>query len=94
MTVEHPDHDPINLVEIGEVKKRRSYNRKRSGKGDYPKKPGRPFPGFRKNFYDYFAEYSNNTGIHGFKYMGDQEMSIFERLVFISFPRKCPNKRR
>lgn len=82
MTVENPEHDP-HLVEIGEVKKRRSYNKKRSAKDDYPKKPGRPFPGFRKNFYDYFAEYSNNTGIHGFKYMGDQEMSIFERFVLI-----------
>ncbi|XP_060522631.1 pickpocket protein 28-like isoform X2 [Cylas formicarius] len=46
----------------------------------YPVKPKRPYPGFRKNFYDYFAEYSNNTGIHGFKYMGEQERTIFERL--------------
>ncbi|KAL1488811.1 hypothetical protein ABEB36_014607 [Hypothenemus hampei] len=79
------NQDPESSRDIetdGELKKRH----KRQGKpddGDYPKKPGRPFPGFRKNFYDYFAEYSNNTGIHGFKYMGDQEMTIFERLWWL-----------
>lgn len=62
-------------LEEGELKKRHQ----KTTDNELPKKPGRPFPGFRKNFYDYFAEYSNNTGIHGFKYMGDQQMTIFER---------------
>ncbi|XP_050294515.1 pickpocket protein 28-like isoform X2 [Anthonomus grandis grandis] len=44
------------------------------------KRNKRPYPGFRKNFYKYFAEYSNNTGIHGFKYMGDPNMTVAERL--------------
>ncbi|KAF7280748.1 pickpocket protein 28-like [Rhynchophorus ferrugineus] len=50
---------------------------------EYPVKHHRPYPGFRKNFYYYFAEYSSNTGIHGFKYMGEQERTIFERLWWL-----------
>lgn len=44
-----------------------------------PKK--RKYPGFRKNLSDYFTEFSSNTGIHGFKYMGEQERSITEKFV-------------
>ncbi|XP_030745226.1 pickpocket protein 28-like [Sitophilus oryzae] len=57
-------------------------NEKKDDK-DYPVKPHRPYPGFRKNFYYYFSEYTNNTGIHGFKYMGEQERTIFERLWWL-----------
>ncbi|EFA08873.2 Pickpocket protein 28-like Protein [Tribolium castaneum] len=46
-----------------------------------PKK--KKFPGFRKNIYDYFTEFSSNTGIHGFKYMGEQERSILEKLYWV-----------
>ncbi|ERL89696.1 hypothetical protein D910_07059, partial [Dendroctonus ponderosae] len=66
-------------LEEGGIKKRHQ----KTTDDEIPKKPGRPFPGFRKNFYEYFAEYSNNTGIHGFKYMGDQQMTIFERLWWL-----------
>ncbi|XP_066139923.1 pickpocket protein 28-like [Euwallacea fornicatus] len=81
MTVQGPsDQSKSKDEELGELKRR-----KHQGTDErYPRKPGRPYPGFRRNFYDYFAEYSNNTGIHGFKYMGDQEMTIFERLWWLT----------
>lgn len=44
-----------------------------------PFKPKGKYPGFNKNLYDYFTEYSSNTGIHGFKYMGEQERSVLEK---------------
>ncbi|XP_044272487.1 pickpocket protein 28-like [Tribolium madens] len=46
-----------------------------------PKK--KKFPGFRKNIYDYFTEFSSNTGIHGFKYMGEQERCFIEKLYWL-----------
>lgn len=42
-------------------------------------KPKKKYPGFRRNFIDYFQEYTDYTGIHGFKYMGEQDRSIFEK---------------
>lgn len=42
-------------------------------------KPKKKYPGFRRNFVDYFQEYTDYTGIHGFKYMGEKERSIFEK---------------
>lgn len=46
-----------------------------------PKKYKRKYPGFRKNVHDYFTEFTENTGIHGFKYMGEQNRSVFEKYV-------------
>lgn len=42
-------------------------------------KPKRKYPGFRKNMLDYIQQYTDYTGIHGFKYMGEQDRSIFEK---------------
>lgn len=42
-------------------------------------KPKKKYPGFRRNLVDYFQEYTDYTGIHGFKYMGEKERSIFEK---------------
>lgn len=36
-------------------------------------------PGFRKNLKNYIPQYTDNTGIHGFKYLGEQKRQIFER---------------
>lgn len=36
-------------------------------------------PGFRKNLVDYFQEYTDYTGIHGFKYIGEKERSVVEK---------------
>lgn len=44
-------------------------------------KPSKKYPGFRRNFLDYFQEYTDYTGIHGFKYMGEKDRSIFEKYV-------------
>lgn len=44
-------------------------------------KPTKKYPGFRRNFLDYFQEYTDYTGIHGFKYMGEKDRSIFEKYV-------------
>nr|XP_023023900.1 pickpocket protein 28-like [Leptinotarsa decemlineata] len=46
-------------------------------------KPRRKYPGFRKNFKYYLQEFTDYTGIHGFKYMGEQDRSVFERLWWI-----------
>ncbi|XP_045477140.1 pickpocket protein 28-like [Harmonia axyridis] len=48
-------------------------------------KPERKYPGFRKNVSEYFAEFSNNTGIHGFKYMGEGGRTILEKIYWVSF---------
>lgn len=42
-------------------------------------KSKRKYPGFRKNLYDYIQEFTDYTGIHGFKYMGEQHRTIFEK---------------
>ncbi|CAG9865181.1 unnamed protein product [Phyllotreta striolata] len=47
------------------------------------KKPKRKFPGFRKNLLDYFQEFTGNTGIHGFKYMGEQERTSCEKFSWV-----------
>ncbi|KAJ8923402.1 hypothetical protein NQ315_001960 [Exocentrus adspersus] len=47
------------------------------------KKSKRKYPGFRKNLCDYIQEYTEYTGIHGFKYMGEQDRSIFEKLWWL-----------
>ncbi|XP_028141320.1 pickpocket protein 28-like isoform X2 [Diabrotica virgifera virgifera] len=47
------------------------------------RKSKRKFPGFRKNLYDYFQEFTGNTGIHGFKYMGEQERTTCERFWWV-----------
>lgn len=44
-----------------------------------PFKPKRKHPSFMQNVREYFTEYCNNTGIHGFKYIGEQERTVFER---------------
>lgn len=44
-------------------------------------KPKRRHPTFGQNLKEYFTEYCNNTGIHGFKYIGEQERTIFERYL-------------
>ncbi|CAG9767257.1 unnamed protein product [Ceutorhynchus assimilis] len=76
--------EDANAVSMKDLETGNPKLEKKKNKDDgYPRKPGRPYPGFRRNFYDYFAEYSNNTGIHGFKYMGDQEMTIIERLWWL-----------
>ncbi|KAJ8923406.1 hypothetical protein NQ315_001964 [Exocentrus adspersus] len=48
-----------------------------------PVKSKRKYPGFRKNMLDYIQEYTDYTGIHGFKYMGEQDRSIFEKLWWL-----------
>lgn len=47
--------------------------------GDHPLKPKHKHPTFIQNLREYFTEYCNNTGIHGFKYIGEYERTIFER---------------
>ncbi|XP_056638388.1 pickpocket protein 28-like [Diorhabda sublineata] len=47
------------------------------------KKYKRKYPGFRKNLYDYFQEFTDNTGIHGFKYMGEQKRTMCERFWWV-----------
>lgn len=47
--------------------------------GNEVAKPKRKYPGFRKNMLDYIQQYTDYTGIHGFKYMGEQDRSIFEK---------------
>lgn len=42
-------------------------------------KPDKKFPSFRKNVSEYLEEFSNNTGIHGFKYMGERGRTIVEK---------------
>lgn len=42
-------------------------------------KPKKKHPSFWKNCADYFSEYCNYTSIHGFKYLGEQKRSIFEK---------------
>lgn len=42
-------------------------------------KSKRKYPGFRKNVCDYVQEFTDYSGIHGFKYMGEQERTIFEK---------------
>ncbi|KAG5871902.1 hypothetical protein JTB14_017954 [Gonioctena quinquepunctata] len=37
------------------------------------------YPGFRKNLKYYIQEFTDYTGIHGFKYMGEHNRSPFER---------------
>ncbi|RZC36787.1 ASC domain containing protein [Asbolus verrucosus] len=43
-------------------------------------KPKKEHPNFRKNVYDYFNEFSNNTSIHGLKWMCERRRSVIERL--------------
>jgi hypothetical protein len=38
--------------------------------------------GFLKSIYYYFSEFSNNTGIHGFKYLVERERCFIERWCF------------
>ncbi|RZC39717.1 ASC domain containing protein [Asbolus verrucosus] len=40
--------------------------------------------GFRKNVCNYFTEYTNNTSIHGFKYMGERRRPVVERLWWLT----------
>ncbi|KAK9709694.1 hypothetical protein QE152_g26484 [Popillia japonica] len=42
-------------------------------------KPKKKYPSFWQNFNDYFSEYADSTGLHGFKYLGDQKRSFIER---------------
>lgn len=46
---------------------------------DFRKQQKAVGPGFRKNLINYIPQYTDNTGIHGFKYIGEQRRSIFER---------------
>ncbi|KAJ3646149.1 hypothetical protein Zmor_023749 [Zophobas morio] len=62
-----PEIGPLDNVKIIEPK----------NKCVEPKKG--KYPGFRRNIYDYFTKFSSNTGIHGFKYMGEQERSFAEK---------------
>lgn len=41
--------------------------------------PKQKHPTFVQNLSKYFTEYCDNTGIHGFKYIGEPGRSIFER---------------
>lgn len=38
-------------------------------------------PSFAKNLTEYFSEYSDNTSIHGVRYLGEKKRSIIERSV-------------
>lgn len=49
-----------------------------------PEKPKQKHPTFVQNLREYFTEYCNNTGIHGFKYIGEQERTIIERLWWLT----------
>ncbi|KAF5291426.1 hypothetical protein FQR65_LT01737 [Abscondita terminalis] len=42
----------------------------------------KPYPGFRKNFAAYFSQYSDNTSIHGVRYLGQYKRNIIERLLW------------
>lgn len=42
-------------------------------------KPRQKHPTFIQNLSKYFTEYCDNTGIHGFKYIGEPGRLIFER---------------
>ncbi|XP_030745228.1 pickpocket protein 28-like isoform X2 [Sitophilus oryzae] len=76
------ENNDVSDVELPKKEKEDDKEIKKE-KEDDPIKPHRPYPGFRKNFYYYFTEYSHNTGIQGFKYMGEQERTIFERLWWL-----------
>lgn len=56
--------------------------RKKEEDGE-PFKPKKKHPTFMQNLSEYFTEYCNNTGIHGFKYIGEQERTLFERYIYI-----------
>ncbi|CAH1099297.1 unnamed protein product [Psylliodes chrysocephalus] len=47
------------------------------------KKSKRKYPGFRKNLLDYFQEFTGNTGVHGFKYMGEQDRTLCEKFWWV-----------
>ncbi|XP_074030606.1 pickpocket protein 28 [Leptinotarsa decemlineata] len=66
------DSNTKNGIEMKEMEKRKDIL-----------KPRRKYPGFRKNFKYYLQEFTDYTGIHGFKYMGEQDRSVFERLWWI-----------
>ncbi|KAK9709689.1 Amiloride-sensitive sodium channel [Popillia japonica] len=42
-------------------------------------KPKKKYPSFWQNLNDYFSEYADSTGLHGFKYLGDQKRNFIER---------------
>lgn len=46
------------------------------------KKPKGTHPSFGKNLSEYFSEYSDNTSIHGVRYLGEKKRSILERLCW------------
>ena len=71
----NPDNNEVKDPEMGPLDNVKFFEPK--NKFEEPKK--RKYPGFRKNIYDYFTEFSSNTGIHGFKYMGEQERSFTEK---------------
>ncbi|KAJ8970719.1 hypothetical protein NQ317_018753, partial [Molorchus minor] len=54
------------------------------------KKPKRQYPGFRKNFNDYIQQYTDYTGIQGFRYMGEQDRHIFEKASHLTFTLHTP----
>ncbi|KAL3273911.1 hypothetical protein HHI36_015338, partial [Cryptolaemus montrouzieri] len=47
-------------------------------------KPKEKVPGFRKNVAEYFGEFTSNTGIHGFKYMGEPGRHLLEKIYWVS----------
>ncbi|XP_063915457.1 pickpocket protein 28-like [Zophobas morio] len=71
---QYPEGESLKSVEISQPKNM------------FVEQKMRNYPGFHKNMYDYFTEFSNNTGIHGFKYMGEPERSFIEKFYwFILF---------
>ena len=46
-------------------------------------KSGEKYPGFWKNFKDYFSDYSRLTTLNGFQYLGEQDRSTVEKCVVI-----------
>ncbi|XP_063916762.1 pickpocket protein 28-like [Zophobas morio] len=75
----NPDNNEVKDPEMGPLDNVKFFEPK--NKFEEPKK--RKYPGFRKNIYDYFTEFSSNTGIHGFKYMGEQERSFTEKFYWL-----------
>lgn len=58
--------ESVDLVKLREIE----------GNEDIKK---RKYPGFRRNLLEYLSEFCNNTGIHGFFYMGERDRSLVER---------------
>ncbi|KAF2887320.1 hypothetical protein ILUMI_18853 [Ignelater luminosus] len=50
-------------------------------------KPKLKYPSFGKNLTEYFSEYSDNTSIHGVRYLGEKKRSIIERYFVFSLHR-------